>query len=174
MHENADINSRNSKGSTPLHSAAACAAVEVIHLLLYYGANITAVDKNGLSSLHYAILYVPPSQLDREIIWNETSAGGALHLLKIDRRGRLARFYEDDNLLKNKEHYRWLDTFIDLILHGSDLDAVDEDGRSSLHLAAKNGLADAVNVLLQRKAKFEIRDKLGKHHWKQRWRKIPQ
>ena len=68
MHENADVNSRSSKGSTPLHSAAACAAVEVIHLLLYYGANITAVDKNGLSSLHYAVLYVPPSQLDREII----------------------------------------------------------------------------------------------------------
>ncbi|XP_068750560.1 uncharacterized protein [Montipora capricornis] len=162
MHENADINSRSSNGSTPLHSAAACAAVEVIHLLLYHGANITAVDKNGLSPLHYSILYVHPSQLDREIIWNETSAGGALHLLKIDRRGRLARFYEDDNLLKNTEHYRWLDTFIDLILHGSDVDAVDEDGRSSLHLAAKNGLADAVNVLLQRKAKFQIRDKLGK------------
>ena len=158
----ANINSRSSNGSTPLHSAAACGAVEVIGLLLYHGANISAVDKDGLSPLHYAILHVHPSQLERKIILNDTNCGGTLRLVTIDRTGHLASFYDDDNLVKNSAHYRWLDTFINLILHGSALDAVDKNGRTPLHLAAENGLADAVNVLLQREANFEIRDKLGK------------
>lgn len=158
----ANINSRSSNGSTPLHSAAACGAVEVIGLLLYQGANIAAVDNDGLSPLHYAILHVHPSQLERKIILNDTSCSGTLRLVTIDRRGRLASFYDDDNLVKNSEHYRWLDTFINLILHGSALDAIDKNGRTPFHLAAENGLADAVNVLLQRKAKFETRGKLGK------------
>ena len=158
----ANINSRSSNGSTPLHSAAACGAVEVIGYLLYYGANLSAVDDDGLSALHYAILNVHPNQLDRKIILNRTHCDGTLHLLTIDRRGHLAGFYDDNHLVRNSDHYRWLDTFINLILHGSDVDAADINGRTLLHLAAKNGLADAVNVLLQRKAKLEIRDKLGK------------
>ena len=158
----ADINSRSSNGSTPLHSAAACASVEVIDLLLYHGANISVVDVDGLSPLHYAIQKVYPSQLDEKIMLNDTNSGGTLCLLPIDRSGYLAGFYEDKNLVKNSAHYRWLDTFINLILRGSAVDAVDKNGRTPLHLAAENGLADAVNVLLQRKANFEIRDKLGK------------
>ena len=160
----ANINSRSSNGSTPLHSAAACAAVEVIDELLYHGANISAVDLDGFAPLHYAILHVHPNQLDRKILLNDTNFGSTdtLHLLTIDRSGYLAGFYKDKNLVKNSAHYRWLDTFINLILRGSTVDAVDKNGRTPLHLAAENGLADAVNVLLQRKAKFEIRDKIGK------------
>ena len=42
-----DINSKTLNGSTPLHSAATCAAVEVIDHLLYWKANLTAVDDYG-------------------------------------------------------------------------------------------------------------------------------
>ena len=158
----ANVNCRSSNGSTPLHSAAACGAVEIIDLLLYQGANLSAIDDEGLSALHYAILHIHPNQLDRKIILNRTNSGGSLHLLTVDRRGHLAMFYEKDNLVKNTDHYRWLDAFINLILRGSDIDAFDIYGRTPLHLAAKNGLADAVNVLLQKKSKLGIPDKLGK------------
>ena len=158
----ANINSRSSNGSTPLHSAAACSAVEVIGRLLYHGANISAVDKDGFSPLHYAILHIQPSQLNRKMVLNETSCDGKFHLRTIDRSGYLAGFYQEKNLVKNSAHYRWLDTFINLILRGSTVDAVDKNGRTPLHLAAENGLADAVNVLLQSKANFEMRDKIGK------------
>ena len=159
----ANINSIASNGSTPLHSAAACGAVEIIDLLLYFGANLGAVDKNDLSTLHYAILHIHPDQLDGKFILNRTDLGGALHLVTIDRRGHLAEFYEkENNIIRNTDQYRWLDAFINLILRGSDIHAVDLDGRTPLHIAAANGLANAVNVLLQRKSKLEIRDKFGK------------
>ena len=156
----ANINSRSSNGSTPLHSAAACSAIEVIDRLLYHGANISAVDEDGFSPLHYAILKIQPSQLNRKIVLNGTSSYG--RCIMIDRRGSLAGFYQEKNIVKNSAHYGWLDTFTNLILRGSIVDAVDKNGRTPLHLAAENGLADAVNVLLQRKAKFEMRDKIGK------------
>ena len=159
----ANINSMTANGSTPLHSAAACGAVEIIDLLLYFGANLSAVDKGGLSTLHYAILHIHPDQLDGEFIINRTDLGGALHLVTIDRRGHLAMFYENENnIIRNTDQYRWLDAFINLILRGSDIHAADVNGRTPLHIASANGLADAVNVLLQRKSQLELRDNLGK------------
>ena len=158
----ANINSMTANGSTPLHSAAACGAVEIIDLLLYFGANLSAVDKDGLSTLHYVILHIHPDQLDGKFILNRTDLGGALHLVTIDRRGHLAEFYEKNNIIRNTDQYRWLDAFINLILRGSDIHAADKNGRTPLHIAAANGLADAVNVLLQRKSKLELRDNLGK------------
>ena len=159
----ANINSMTANGSTPLHSAAACGAVEIIDLLLYFGANLSAVDKDGLSTLHHAILHIHSDQLDGEFILNRTDLGGTLHLVTIDRRGHLAMFYKkENNIIRNTDQYRWLDAFINLILRGSDIHAADKNGRTPLHIAAANGLADAVNVLLQRKAKLELRDNLGK------------
>ena len=159
----ANINSMTTNGSTPLHSAAACGAVEIIDLLLYFGANLSAVDKDGLSTLHHAILHVHSDQLDGEFILNRTDLGGTLHLVTIDRRGHLAMFYEkDNNIIRNTDQYRWLDAFINLILRGADIHAADKNGRTPLHIAAANGLADAVNVLLQRNSKLELRDILGK------------
>ena len=159
----ANINSMTANGSTPLHSAAACGAVEIIDLLLYFGANLSAVDKGGLSTLHYAILHIHPDQLDGEFIINRTDLGGALHLVTIDRRGHLAMFYENENnIIRNTDQYRWLDAFINLILRGSDIHAADINDRTPLHIASANGLADAVNVLLQRKSKLDLRDNLGK------------
>ena len=157
-----NINSRSSNGSTPLHSAAACGAVEIINVLKYYGADPSVVDTDGLSALHYTILHIHPSHLNRKILLNRTYCCGTLHLLTIDRRGHLARFYHDNNIIRNTDHYRWLDTLINLILLGCDIDAVDINGRTSLHIAAANGLADAVNVLLQKKSNPEIRDRFGK------------
>ena len=157
-----NINSRSRNGSTPLHSAAICGALEVTDKLLYHGANLSAVDDDGLSVLHYAILQIHPNQLKRNIIFNRTDLGGNLYLVTVDRRGHLANFYHENNMIKNTDHYRWLDAFINLILRGSNIDAVDIHGRTPLHIAAANGLADSVNVLLQSKAKLDTRDKFGK------------
>ena len=159
----ADIGINALNGSTPLHSAAACGAVEVIDHLLYHGANLSAVDDSGLTTLHYAILNMNSSNLERNILLKtETSSGEQCQLVTFDRTGHLAEFFVEKKHIKNTDQYRWLDTFIHLIQRGSAIDAVDMYGQTALHIAARNGLADAVNVLLQKRAKLEICDKSGK------------
>ncbi|PFX14284.1 Ankyrin-2 [Stylophora pistillata] len=152
----AGINSKTYNGSTPLHSAAVCGASEVIDRLLYHGAILEAADDSAFTALHYCILYVNSTQLNDYVFDIETRS-------ITDRRGYLAKFYRQlvNNHIKNTNFYGWLDALINLILHGSNLNAVDSHGRTALHLAAANGLADAVNVLLQRKAQIELPDESG-------------
>lgn len=144
----ADINSKTLNGSTPIHSAATCGAVEVIDHLLYWKANLTAVDDYGMTPLHYSIFNVKANQYPQAFLNN--------------RRGHLTQFFNDDNFIRNTDFLPWLDTLLVLIFRGSDIDAVDINGRTALHIAAHNGLADAVHVLLQRNATVNKRDKNGK------------
>lgn len=78
------------------------------------------------------------------------------------------QFYDDDkNYVRNTNFFQWLDVFINLMILGSNVKAVDLHGRSVLHLAAKNGLADAVNVLMQEKSQLDVLISLVRHHWQQ-------
>lgn len=151
-----DINGKTVNGSTPLHSAVACGAAEVIGDMLYFKANFSAVDDNGLTPLHYSILNIKSSQFVERVLVNDSRSNGCLNLVEIDRRGHLATFFEENNQIKNTDRFPWLDTFLNLVLWGY------INGRTPLHIAAYNGLADAVNILLQRNATLNIRDKQGK------------
>ena len=157
------VNSRTLNGSTPLHTAAVCGAVEVIDVLLYHGANPNYTDENGLTALHYTVLNILSSQLDEIVPLNRTSYGDPDVLVNVNVRGRyLAEFFRDNGYVKNTKNYQWLNSLIHLILRGSDVNAADIKGRTTLHITAENGLADAVNVLLQRNARPNILDKKGK------------
>ena len=156
-----DINSKTRNGSTPLHSAAVCGAVEVIDYLLYMKANRTALDDYGLTALHYSILNIKPKQPGMPFFLNGSRSNGTL-LNLVDRRGHLSAIFKDKKEIKNADRLHWLDTLLKLITRGSDVDAVDRFGRTALHYAAYNGLADAVNVLLQGNATSEKQDKDGK------------
>jgi len=157
-----DINGKALNGSTPAHSAAACGAAEVIGDLLYFKANLSTVDDYGLTPLHYSILKIKSSQFVQRVLVNDSCSNGSLNLVHLDRRGHLASFIKEGNQFKNTDRFHWLDTFLNLVRWGSDIDAVDIRGRTPLHIAANNGLADAVNILLQRNATLDIRDKQGK------------
>ena len=142
-----NLNIKTSNGSTPLHSAAACGAVEVIDYLLYRKASLTAVDNYGLTALHYSIHNIRfRSPFD----------------LIAPRKGHLSGFFVYDNQYKSVDGLRWLDTLVKLLRRGSKVDVVDVDGQTPLHIAAHYGLADAVNVLLQMNASMEMKDKNGK------------
>ena len=142
-----NLNVKTSNGSTPLHSAAACGAVEIIDYLLYKKASLTATDNYGLTALHYSIHNIRFRSLDDLIA---------------PRKGHLSGFFVHDNRYISVDGLRWLDTLVKLLHRGSNVDAVDVDGQTALHIAAHYGLADAVNVLLQMNASMEMKDKNGK------------
>ena len=166
----AGINSRARNGSTALHSAAICGAMEMIDYLWRSGANISATDQYGFTSLHYAILDVRPENPTLKLTAGDEIYNGSEgseyqpQVVQIDRKGRLAGFFEKEGYVKNSFGFRWLDTFIHLtgITSSSELNAMDNEGRTALHIAAMNGLVDAVNVLIQRGASLDEHDKYGK------------
>ncbi|XP_022807976.1 ankyrin repeat domain-containing protein 50-like [Stylophora pistillata] len=164
LNRGAQVLGRTFNRSTPLHSAAACGAVKAIRFLLYHGASLDEVDESAFTPLHYTIRTTNSSHLDEKFLLNVSSKSESYPspLVSVDRRGKLAKFFKENYHWSNTLLYPWLDALLCLILHGADINAVDLNGRTALHLAAENGLADAVNVLLQRKAKLEIRDKTGK------------
>ena len=142
-----NINVKTSNGSTPLHSAAACGVVGVIDYLLYKKASLTAVDNYNLTAPHYSIHnFTFTSFVD----------------LMAPRKGHLPRFFVYDNQYTSVDDLHWLDTLVKLLHGGSNIDVVDVDGQTPLHIAAHYGLADAVNVLLQMNASMEMKDKNGK------------
>ena len=142
-----NINVKTSNGSTPLHSAAACGVVGIIDYLLYKKASLTAVDNYGLTAPHYSIYnFTFTSFVD----------------LMAPRKGHLSRFFVYDNQYTSVDDLHWLDTLVKLLHGGSNIDVVDVDGQTPLHIAAYYGLADAVNVLLQMNASMEMKDKNGK------------
>ena len=142
-----NLNVKTSNGSTPLHSAAACGTVEIIDYLLYKKASLTATDNYGLTALHYSIHNIRFRSLVDLIA---------------PRKGHLSGFFVDDNRYISVDGLRWLDTLVKLLHRGSNVDAVDVDGQTALHIAAHYGLADAVNVLLQMNASMEMKDQNGK------------
>ena len=157
-----DINAKTSNGSTPLHSAAACGAVEVIDYILNKRANLTAVDDNGLTALHYSIRNIKSSELNRIMFLNDSVFNGTLTPVIIDRRGHLSGYFSEKKQIKSTDRLHWLDTLLKLLFTDSRVDAADVKGQTTLHFAAQNGLADAVNVLLQMNASLEIKDINGK------------
>ena len=142
-----DINAKTSNGSTPLHSAAACGAVEVIDYILHRRANLTAVDDSGLTALHYSIRNIKSGELNRIMFLNDSVFNGTLTPVIIDRCGYLSGFFSEEKQIKSTDRLHWLDTLLKLLFTGSGVDAADIDGQTTLHVAAQNGLADAVNVL---------------------------
>ena len=142
-----NINVKTSNGSTPLHSAAACGVVGIIDYLLYKKSSLTAVDNYNLTAPHYSIHnFTFTSFVD----------------LMAPRKGHLSRFFVYDNQYTSVDDLHWLDTLVKLLHGGSNIDVVDVDGQTPLHIAAYYGLADAVNVLLQMNASMEMKDKNGK------------
>ena len=126
-------------------------------------ANPLAVDDYGMTALHYSIRSIKSSELGR-IEYRDDIAADGTPRPKIfrDRKGHLSGFYSHNQQVKSSDHLNWLDILLRLVFTGCNLDAVDKKGQTTLHIAAENGLADAVNVLLQMNASLDKKDINGK------------
>ena len=157
-----DINAKTLNGSTPLHSAAACGAVEAINHILYKEVDPSVVDDYGLTALHYSIRNIKSSELSPIVYRNYIARDGTVIPLLRDRKGHLSGFFSDKQQIKSTDRLNWLDILIRLVFTDTNIDAVDTKRQTALHIAAQNGLADAVNVLLQMNASLEKKDVNGK------------
>ena len=129
-----------------LHEAVRAGSVEMVRLLLDYGANINA-RFNGLTALHEAVL-------------NNSPAIVQLLLL------RLAGVDVCTDTRLTPLHHAAMRGYVlvaqGLLLYGANVDSRDCEGRTALHWAALKGYRAIVQLLLQYNANPALRDEQGR------------
>ena len=142
-----NANAQDADGRTVLISAAARGDVEVVNALLIRGADPNVKDKRGYTALSHAVeaMYenVVDALLNRPDL--DTNASGL--------NGRpvlLAYVWRDDKQRVEQ-----------LLAHGADVSAVDADGDTALHGAAKSGNVEIIRLLLDKGANPNATNRQG-------------
>ena len=120
--------------ATPLHLASSSGHIKVTQMLIKYGADVTAQDKNGETPLHLASLY-GRVEVVRMLIKSGADVAAPnkalmtpLHLASCYGRVEVARMLIESN---------------------ADMAAQNEDGHTPLHMASQNGQVEAVRMLIE-------------------------
>lgn len=142
-----NANTQDADGRTVLISAAARGDVEVLNALLTRGADPNVKDKRGYTALSHATeaMYedVVDALLNRsELDTNSRGLNGRPVLL--------AYVWRDDKERVEK-----------LLAHGADVSAVDADGDTALHGAAKSGNVEIMRLLLDKGANPNATNRQG-------------
>lgn len=147
----AEVDARDAEDRTPLHLAAYGGCADAAALLLDRGADANAADAGGFTPLHAAggsreqgrrgtagivRLLVDRGRADVDAVSAKTGAT-PLHVAVSSNNAAVAAALLDA---------------------GADIDAIDDAGRTPLHVAAVNGWRDSVELLVARRATIIVRD----------------
>lgn len=141
--------SRDDRGYTPLHAAAACGQAQLIDLLVSKGAPVNATDYHALTPLHLACqrgyqgvtLLLLHYQADPDA--QDNNGNAALHL---------ASKYGHEDCVKALVYYDAPSCLLDL---------QNEKGDAALHLAARWGYEGVLRALLENGASTGVLNKAG-------------
>uniref|UniRef100_A0A6Q2XRB1 Ankyrin repeat domain 52 n=1 Tax=Esox lucius TaxID=8010 RepID=A0A6Q2XRB1_ESOLU len=144
------VNIRDAKGRTPLHAAAYSESVAGLQLVLVQGAEVNAVDTAGRSALMVAADNGQTAAV--EILLHQAKAD--LSLLDVNDNTAL-------HLACSKSHEMCALLILGEISDPSLINATNSALQMPLHIAARNGLATVVQVLLSRGAAVMAVDEEG-------------
>lgn len=174
-----DLNVRNKDGDTALHVAACNGATEVVNeLCSTVGVKVNEQNKDGDTPLHQAsrnghVMVIKLLMRCDQIEMNAKNNDGdnPLHLAvssgkfkcvkvflmkkcKVDARNK-AKLTPLHCACAAKSDYQ--KEIVEMLVHeGADKNARDEEGNTPLHLAARNGNADAVTALFSKESRVDI------------------
>lgn len=156
-----DVDARveGGSGDTPVHLAVRYGALPAVALLSRHGARLNAADRQGMRPLHMAagtlnanmaaVLLRHGADVNRTLA---RSGATALHMAVVAAACRAGKGpLVDPGCVR------------ELLEHGADPDARDEAGRTPLHQACQDGLAEAADALLEHGADVNVRTPLGEN-----------
>ncbi|KAJ3106640.1 hypothetical protein HDU96_008153 [Phlyctochytrium bullatum] len=149
LHRTTDIN-RLYEDRTALYEAADWGCCEAVQMLLEFGADVNATDSRGRTAMHGACDATRENTI-RILLDHGASVDPPL--------APLSPLHE-----ALKISIREIDAFTVvkmLVRAGANLDSLNEDGETPLHLAVKNGQARSALFLLESGAKPSIKCKSG-------------
>ena len=144
----ADINSGY---CPPLHSAAMKGPKEVVELLVQRGADINAKDKWGNTPLYWVIYNIANEgrSIDNNIeIMNLLIDNGA-------------DVKNNNNILLFAVKTGCIEAVQSLLEAGADINAKNDSGQTTLHIAARNGYKDVAELLIDEGADINAKDNDG-------------
>ena len=157
IERHADISARDSNGWTPLHLSIKETPrginFDTVRLLLEHGADVHAQDDKHSTPLHNAsyIGYVKIAQL---------LLGHGASVNERNKKGRTPLHQVMDSLHDTVPD-AYFDTIRLLLVHGADVDAVDDHRDSPLHLSSPNGCIKALRILLEHGANVHLQNNIG-------------
>ena len=156
------LNIKSKKLSTPLHSSAICKINRDIKPLLDMGANIYETDENGMTPLHYTVINA--YETDSIVLFRRVIADDSLFTTVLGSKGDITVTRDSDVIYRTLPLNFQCSKLINIIesSNNSYINAMDINGRTALHLAAKNGEECCVIRLLEKRAKADTYDLQGK------------
>lgn len=141
-----DLAAATSSKWLPLHTLAACGEFYLVHALLKHNVDINAVDKDGLTALHRAII------AKQQAITN--------YLLR-ESANPFVRDEDGATLLHYAVQRASIPAIKLLLLYNVDINLQDNDGWTPLHLAVQTRRTDIVKLLLIKGADETLKNKDG-------------
>ena len=156
------LNMKSKNLSTPLHSSAICKINRDIKPLLDMGANIYETDENGMTPLHYTVMNA--YETDSIVLFQRVIADGSLFTSVLGSGGDVTLTRDSEIIYRTLPSNFQCSKLIDIIesSNNSYINMMDINGRTALHLAAKNGEECCVIKLLEKHARADLNDLQGK------------
>ncbi len=160
----ADVNATNNQRQTPLHVALEGGSSEhrnVASMLLWHEVNVNAKDSNGKTALHLAAQRAVNPEWRSRVLRGILAKGAEVNLT--DAKGQTALHFACN-------HDSNAQNIVRIILKRAksvELDVVDSNNLTPLHIAALRGQTDACELLIANGAKVDTKDKYGRtpaHH----------
>ena len=156
------LNIKSKNLSTPLHSSAICKINRDIKPLLDMGANIHETDENGMTPLHYTVMNA--YETDSIVLFRRVIANGSLITTVLGSWGDVTLTRDSKIIYRTLPSNFQCSKLVDIIesSNNSYINKMDINGRTALHLAAKNGEECCVIKLLEKHARADLNDLQGK------------
>jgi len=129
----ADVNAKDSNGSTPLHLAAFKGYIDAVKMLLKHGASVNSVNKDNHTALHCA------------------ADGGQCGVVE-DILYSTPGFNAKDSNVNCEKH----NAMAELINHNADVNVKDNVGDTPLHIARRLNDEEAVRILITHGATMHV------------------
>ncbi|XP_004867829.1 protein phosphatase 1 regulatory inhibitor subunit 16B isoform X2 [Heterocephalus glaber] len=135
----ANVNAKDNELWTPLHAAATCGHINLVKILVQYGADLLAVNSDG--NMPYDLCEDEPTL---DVIETCMAYQGITQ--------------EKINEMRAAPEQQMITDIHCMIAAGQDLDWIDAQGATLLHIAGANGYLRAAELLLDHGVRVDVKD----------------